>query len=79
MRNTTKEIHRICERRGVPKIKKGTRCEVDGTPGKIWGGNSSGNFNVKRDDCGTVVNCHPGWKMKIMADDGEVIYQSEDA
>ena len=79
MGNTQKAIDRVCEYRGVPRVKKGMRCEVDGKPGRIWGGNSSANFNVKHDACGTVFNCHPGWRMKIMSEDGEVIYRSEDA
>ena len=64
MSNTQKYIDRVCEYRGVPKIKKGTPCSVDGKKGVIWGGNGSANFNVKFED-GRIMNCHPYYKMKI--------------
>lgn len=66
MPNTQKYIDRVCEYRCLPKIKKGTRCSVDGRTGVIVGGNSSANFNVKFDDTNKINNCHPGWKFKLM-------------
>lgn len=77
MPNTQQYINRICEYRGVPKVKKGTPCQVGDRKGRIWGGNSSANFNVKFDDNGDVLNCHPGWMMKIFNPDGSVLYESE--
>ena len=77
MPNTQKYIDRVCEYRGVHKIKKGTPCMVDGESGVIWGGNSSANFNVKFASDGRVRNCHPDWKMKIFVD-GKVIHNSDD-
>ena len=77
MRNTQEYIDRVCEYRQLPKIKKGMRCEVDGKKGKIWGGNSSANFNVLFDGEKMTMNCHPEWKMKIFNDDGSVIHQSQ--
>jgi hypothetical protein len=78
MANTQQAINDVCADRGVPRITKGTPCEVDGMRGKIWGGNRSCNFNVKFDDGGRISNCHPGWRMKIMNEDGDVLYQSDD-
>lgn len=77
MSNTQKRIDEVCEYRGLSKIKKGASCIVDTHCGKIWGGNSSANFNVKFNSDGRIRNCHPYWKMKIFNDSGEVIYCGE--
>lgn len=78
MSNTQAAINRVCEYRGVPKVKKGQKCEVNGKRGRIWGGNSSANFNVKFDDGGHIRNCHPEWRMRIFSDNGsDVIYSGE--
>jgi hypothetical protein len=77
--NTQAYINRVCEYRGVPKIKKGTQCEVNGKTGRIWGGNSSANFNVKFDESGKIFNCHPYFKMKIFDNSGRVVYEHKDA
>ena len=79
MANTQAAINDICTYRGLPRVTKGAPCKVDGKPGVIWGGNDSANFNVKFDDGGHIRNCHPGWRMKIMTGDGDVLYQSDDA
>ena len=68
MANTQQAINSVCEHRGLPPIKKGTKCEVDGRIGHICGGNTAANFNVKFVDTGEVANCHPEWKMKIYDD-----------
>lgn len=73
--NNQKQIDRICEYRGLPELKKGMPCKVDGRNGKVWGGNCSANLNVKFDD-GQVSNCHPYWKMQIFSENGDVIYDS---
>jgi hypothetical protein len=73
--NTQKYIDWVCKDRGLPKIKKGTRCEVDGLQGLVWGGNWSGNFNVKT--MYGIMNCHPYWRMKIFNQDGSILYTSE--
>lgn len=78
MPNTQKAINDICAYMGIPRIPKGVRCEVDGEVGVIWGGNSAANFNVKFED-GRIRNCHPGWRMKIFSDDGEILHASDDA
>lgn len=75
MPNTQKAIDRICDYRGVPKIKKGTKCTVSGEAGKIWGGNTSANFNVKFDSDGRIRNCHPYHEMKIYAANDSLIYE----
>ncbi len=77
MPNTQEYVDRVCEYRGIPKIKKGTPCEVVGERGRIWGGNSSANFNVKFDSDGRIRNCHPYWKMKIFNKDGSVLYDHD--
>lgn len=77
MANTQAAINDICTQRGLPRITKGSPCEVDGKRGVIWGGNHSANFNVKFDD-GHIGNCHPGWRMKIMNEDGDILHQSAD-
>jgi len=74
--NTQKHIDRIVQHRGLPPIKKGMRCEVDGKPGKVVGGNSSGNLNVLFDGQKHPMNCHPGWKMNIFNADNTIFYQS---
>ena len=79
MPNTQESINNICEYRGIPKIKKGIPCEVDGKKGRIWGGNHAANFNVKFDDDGRIINCHPYWKMKIFNKDGSLLYEYKEA
>jgi hypothetical protein len=79
MPNTQKYIDATCEYRVIPRIRKGTPCEVDGRTGKIVGGNSSANFNVKFDEDGRISNCHPYWKMKIFDSAGGILYQHKDA
>lgn len=77
--NTQKMIDRVVECRGLPHLKKGQRCEVDGEQGKVWGGNSAANLNVLFDGEKRPANCHPNFRMKIFNDSGEVIYASDDA
>lgn len=79
MANTQKTINDTCNYRGLPPIKKGMKCTVDGETGVIWGGNHAANFNVKFDKTNKVGNCHPSYKMKIFSLDGEVLHQSDDA
>lgn len=76
MTNTQAAIDRVCEYRGLPKIKKGMRCFVDGREGMVWGGNSSANLNVKFMRDGSVLNCHPCWRMEILDYEGGLIYRS---
>lgn len=76
--NTQKKIDEIAAYRGLPPIKKGQRCEVDGKPGKIWGGNSSANLNVLFDGEKHPMNCHPYWRMKIFNPDNSIAYQSNE-
>jgi len=78
MPNTQAAINDVCSYRGLPRVQKGAPCEVDGERGVIWGGNHAANFNVKFDADGRVRNCHPGWRMKIMNGDGDVLHQSDD-
>ncbi|MBS3955347.1 MAG: hypothetical protein KGZ88_20560 [Methylomicrobium sp.] len=79
MGNTQDAINRVCDYRGLPKIKKGSRCLVDGKDGVIFGGNHSANFNVKFADTGRVFNCHPEYKMTIFSPKGDILYQSKEA
>jgi len=72
------KLDRVCEHRGLPKIKIGQPCVVNGDKGLIVGGNSSCNFQVKFKD-GLTGNCHPEWKMIIKSMDlSEIIYNSEE-
>lgn len=75
--NTQKQINNIVAYRGLPPIKKGQRCLVDGKQGRVWDGNSSANLNVLFDGQKHTMNCHPYWKMKIFNDDGSIVYQSD--
>ena len=77
MPNTQKYINAVCEHRGMPPVKKGMACSVDGRDGKIVGGNHSANFNVKFDDNGDISNCHPYWKLQIYTDSGVLYYNHE--
>ena len=77
MPNTQKHINRVCEYRDIPAVEKGMSCNVDGRAGKIVGGNSSANFNVKFDDNGDILNCHPYWKFQIFTDNGGLYYDHE--
>lgn len=71
-------IDSVCEQRGVPAIKVGQPCLVDGKKGLIINGNSSANFNVRFADGGETYNCHPYWKMKILSMDREkVIFEDK--
>ena len=76
--NTQKKIDSVVEYRGLPKIKKGMRCEVNGKQGKVTGGNNSCNLNVLFDGDKSSSNCHPYYKMTIFDKDGTIIHQSED-
>lgn len=78
MPNTQKSINEVCKYRFIPKIKKGSLCEVSGEHGRIWGGNHAANFNVKFDKDNRIVNCHPYWKMKIFSDDGRILYEHKE-
>lgn len=74
--NTQKKIDEVVLYRGLPQIKKGMKCEVDGKSGIVVGGNSSCNLNVKFDGWKGVSNCHPYWRMRIFNDDGSLYYES---
>lgn len=76
--NTQAMINRVVEYRGLPKLRKGQRCEVNGKQGKVVGGNSSANLNVLFDGDKRPLNCHPNWRMKIYDDGGAVIHSSDD-
>lgn len=75
--NTQKWIDRVCLQRGLPPIKKGMRCEVEGRQGKVIGGNCSANLNIRFDGERFTRNCHPYWKMKIYNADGVAVWDSE--
>ncbi len=76
MSNTQSAINRVCEYRGLPPIKKGFPCIVDGRAGRVWGGNSAANLNVKFDGQRGVSNCHPYWRMTIYDKAGNLVYKS---
>lgn len=78
MPNTQEHIDRVCKYRGLPEIKMGTPCEVDGKKGVIVGGNTSANLNVLFESNDTARNCHPGYKMRIFNPWGGVMYESDD-
>lgn len=72
-------INSVCEQRGVPAIKVGQPCIVDGKKGLIINGNSSANFNVRFAESGQVSNCHPYWKMKILSmNRQETVFEHKD-
>ena len=77
MPNTQKHIDLVCNYRLVPHVIKGMECNVDGRKGKIVGGNSSCNFNVKFDDNGDILNCHPYWRFQIFTKTGLLYYDYE--
>lgn len=77
MPNTQRAIDRVSYYRHLPNIRKGTPCEVDGEIGVIWGGNPADNLDVRFND-GRIRSCHPGWRMKILNDNGGVLYESSD-
>lgn len=74
--NSQKWIDIVCKHRGLPEVKMGATCEVDGRKGIIVGGNEAGNFNVLFDDMDHVRNCHPHYRMKIFNKHGGVAYES---
>lgn len=76
--NTQKKIDEIVACRGLPPIKKGQRCEVDGKPGMVCGGNSAANLNVLFDGDKHPMNCHPYWRFKIFNSDGSTLYESNE-
>lgn len=73
--NTQKKIDEVCSYRGLPPVKKGQACTVDGKAGTIEGGNSGCNFNVQFPDYESTSNCHPYWRMIILNDDGSILYE----
>jgi len=76
--NTQQKITDVCFYRGLPPVKKGMRCEVDGRKGTIEGGNGSANFNVQFDGIDAIRNCHPEWRMTVFNDDGSILYRRQD-
>lgn len=70
-------IDKVCEYRDIPKVTKGMACSVDGRFGKIVGGNTSSNFNVKFDDNGDIRNCHPYWNFQIYTANNCLYYDYE--
>lgn len=76
MPNTQKYIDAVCQSRGIPRVKKGMACNVNGEDGVIVGGNHSANFNVKFSD-GQIANCHPYWRFQIYTPDGVLYYDHE--
>lgn len=76
MPNTQKYIDAVCEYRGIPTVKKGQPCHVDGEDGQIVGGNHAANFNVKFPD-GRIRNCHPHWRFQIFTPNGDLYYDHE--
>lgn len=77
MPNTQKYIDMVCEYRDVPNVRKGMPCNVNGRQGEIVGGNNSCNFNVKFDDNGDIMGCHPYWRFQIYTDTGLLYYDHE--
>jgi hypothetical protein len=75
--NTQKRINEIVSYRGLPPVKKGMACQVDGRRGIIVGANSACNLNVKFVGQKGVSNCHPYWRMEIYNDDGSIAYASK--
>lgn len=72
-------INSVCEQRGLPAIKVGQPCIVDGKKGLIVNGNSSANFNVRFAESGQISNCHPYWKMKILSmNRQETVFEHKD-
>ncbi|WP_321367959.1 hypothetical protein [uncultured Desulfuromusa sp.] len=74
------KLDEVCKYRGLPPLKVGVECEVDGRNGIVVGGNCSANLSVVFDDADHVTNCHPGYRMRIfngLGGDG-VCYESED-
>lgn len=70
-------INDVCEKRGVPLIKVGQPCLVEGKKGLIINGNSSLNFDVRFAETGEVCNCHPYYDMKILSmDRQETIFEN---
>ena len=53
--NAQEYIDRVSQYRGLPEIKKGDKCEVDGRSGIIVDGNSSCNFNVMNKQTRTKI------------------------
>ena len=73
------KLNRICQYRGLPKIKIGQPCIVNGKKGLIVSANSSCNLDVRFADTGLTNNCHPYWKMKILTmDRKETLFQHKD-
>lgn len=73
------KLDRVCEYRGLPKIKIGQPCVVNGDKGLIVGGNGSCNLSVRLAKNNHISNCHPLWKMVIKSMDlKEVIFDSEE-
>lgn len=68
----------IREMRDMPFIKRGMKIEVNGRPGRICSGNSSGNLNIRFDGEKFTRNCHPFYKTRYFGNDGQVIREYGD-
>ena len=76
--NRQESLDSVCKNRGLPNLKVGAFCEVDGMKGVIVGGNYSSNLDVVIDGNEYVSNCHPAYKMRIFNSMGGVCYESDD-
>ena len=70
----------VKNQRGLPFVKRGMRVEntYNGKKGKITGGNSSGNIQVKFDGNKYSQNCHPTYMMKYFDEEGNLIKEFKD-
>ena len=72
------KLDEVCKYRGLPPLKVGVECEVNGRMGIIVGGNCSANLSVIFDDADHIANCHPEYRMIIFNGSGGVCHKSED-
>ncbi len=59
--------------RNMPWLRRGMRVTMDGKPGRVTGGNSMANIQVRFDGEKFSRNCHPHWQTVYFDSCGNVL------
>ncbi len=66
------------DNRNMPFLKRGMRCDCNGKPGRVTGGNST-HLRMRFDGNKFTSTIHPKWEMTYYAEDGSVIMDYKQA
>ncbi len=63
----------VRQSRKMPFLRRGMRVDMDGRQGRITGGNSYANLQVRFDGHNYSSNAHPTWETTYYNEDGSVV------